>query len=843
MMHPLHAYLCELLDGLIAKHSIVVFYDPRREFAPFFDELQNVGSGHDGLPRVELGARFVFLARHDGSFFAIRAAVEPIADQDKPDDLIVYLPGVERDRQSSVLMELEQAGACYEPQLRRLALNALRKTFTDGQIDELLRDGVSYGDIVSFLGQAGGAQASVLRTLLGDGSSEALLARWLASDELDAAILEKGAAEELLRLIEARLGLPLATDTTLGEARGRTLRYLLVGEFRSDLTCDPPVELSRIPMPSSRELVARVREVAGRLRREHPDRYVELADQVERELGLAALPVPADALGSIDTFGFEEQRLLARAGERIAARDYAPAMEIVLARNRSFWVDRDVERQAQWVACRLMAELGQAARRCKPEVARMGDDAARWVAAYTAEQGWHRVDALQRQLETWLVKMGDEPESETALAAVRAEYDELLAAEAAGFGKALRAAGWTVAGTIHQTRIYPDVVQAANERTAYLLVDAMRFEMAHHLVGLLPGAAEVAIRPAIAALPSITPVGMAALLPGASASFAVVEEGGRLASRVDGTALATLADRQRFLKARAPEAVDLSLGKLLTTSPSRLAKAIGAASLIVVRSQELDLMGETDGDNVARPVMETTLTGLSRAVKRLAGLGVGRFVITADHGHQFASRKEEDMRTDNPGGETLAIHRRCWIGRGGSKTPNTERVLGAELGYETDLEFIFPSGLGVFRTGGGLSFHHGGFSLQELVIPVVSLRIAAREARAPGPKLVSLADVPDRITNRTFGVRLVVVGDLLATDLALRVVLASGSDEVGGAGMAIGAELDRATGILRVKTRGEVSVGLMLTEEGHETVRIVVTDALTDAVLDQSRDLPVKLGI
>jgi hypothetical protein len=61
--------------------------------------------------------------------------------------------------------------------------------------------------------------------------------------------------------------------------------------------------------------------------------------------------------------------------------------------------------------------------------------------------------------------------------------------------------------------------------------------------------------------------------------------------------------------------------------------------------------------------------------------------------------------------------------------------------------------------------------------------------------------------------------------------------------MAVGAAFDRATGILRVKPGSEASVGLMLTRDDCETVRIVVLDPSTDAVLDQSADLPVKLGI
>ena len=207
-------------------------------------------------------------------------------------------------------------------------------------------------------------------------------------------------------------------------------------------------------------------------------------------------------------------------------------------------------------------------------------------------------------------------------------------------------------------------------------------------------------------------------------------------------------------------------------------------------------------------------------------------------------RKDEDMKTDNPGGDTLDIHRRCWIGHGGTTPPGTVRVTGAELGYDTDLDFVFPTGLGVLKAGGGLSFHHGSMSLQEILIPVVSLRIPAQGSKAPSGKLAQLAGVPDAITNRTFGVRVVVVGDLFTTDsIALRLVLVSGSEQVGQAGMVIDADFDRTTGVLHMQPGTEASVGLMLTRDDCQTLRIVIQDPATDAVLDQSDAIPVKLGI
>ena len=846
-MHPFHDYLCQQLDDMLKKRVVVVFYDPRREFEPFFDRaLQESGPGYDGLPRMFVKERLTFVARHEGSFFALRNEVEPIVEHDKPEPLIVYLPGIDRDRQTSVLMELEKSGTAYEPQLKRLALNVLRKRFTDGQIDEMLRPAsVGYDDIVSFLHQGEeGKSASVLRTIFDGAQSEALITRWLADEDRDATIVEKDAAVELLKLVEARLGLPVSENTTVTEMRGKLLRYVLVSEFRSDLECDPPQSVAMVRDPPSKEQVERIRDVAESLRRCHADSYVALSNKVEADLGLAKAKIDAGHLGNIDTFRFEERALLAYAGELICAGDYANALGIVAARSRSFWVDRDVGRQAQWEACRLMAELGCEIEKVRPALRNANGNPAKWVHAYAVEEGWFCVDALQRRLETWVAKMDEEPETEKGLAVVRREHEELLKKMADGFAKLLVEAAWSIPGALHQTRIYPEVVQAMGGRVAYFFVDAMRFEMGVELARQLEGTKDLTIRPAIAALPTITPVGMAALLPGASASFSVVEEKGKLAASIEGTTMSRLSERLTFLKTKVPDAMDIPLGKLLGTSPSRLSKSIGDTSLVVVRSQEIDALGESVDELTARAAMEGVIGNVARAIRKLASAGIEHFVVTADHGHQFSIRKHEDMKTDNPGGNTVDIHRRCWIGHGGKTPSGTVRVSGAELGYDTNLDFVFPAGLGVFKAGGGLSFHHGSVSLQELVIPVVSLRIPLRDSKMPTGKVAQLRGVPDKITNRTFGVRVLVGGDLFTTEpVALRVVLVSGNEQVGQAGIAIGGDLDRSSGILHVSPNADANVGMMLTRDDCTSLRIVVLDPATDAVLDQTDELPIKLGI
>lgn len=873
MTHALHQHIAAKLDGQLRKHRLVVFYDLRHEFRPFLDELAAIvpAEGSAGLPRVWVNDLATHVARFDGSFFALKAAVEPILAAPRPEPVLVYVPGYTRDKLGklrapatpnatqgkdvwNVLFELDCAGASYEPSLRSLARNELRRRYTDGDIDEMLApDSLTYHDVVRFLldeDDAAGGSASLVKLVLGNGSSEELICRWLSNAALDADLDAKQAGPELLRLVQARLGLPLQ-DVGLPKARHQTLRYVLVNEFRSDLGGKAPGQLDVVPAPATKDELQRVRDVAERLRRDHPDAYCDIADSIERELDIPALKFDADALGTVDTFRFEEAVLLGRAATLIADAHYERALELVLARRRSFWVDRSLDRLGQWETCRLMAELGREVARIRPLLKRGNGTPKSWVEAYASD--WYRADLAQRALESWVAKLEEEPEPalEKALGLVRRNHEALLEQMTQGYTAALAAAGWSASGVLHQTRIYPELVEpyvGKAGRVAYFFVDAMRFEMAADLIEQLDGAQELRLVPAVGALPSITPIGMAALLPGASSSFSVVDQpsksGAKLAARIGDTTMPGLAERMRYLKAVRPEAVDVDLGELLQKSTRALEKRLADAPLVVVRSQSIDGLGEMDGGLLARQIMDTIIGNLARAVRKLARTGVEHFVITADHGHQFSIRKEEDMLMDKPGGDTVDQHRRCWAGHGGHTPSAAIRVSGAELGYDTDLDFIFPKGLAVFRAGGDLAFHHGGPSLQEMIVPVVTLRIPSATAEATSGSKVTLDGHPSVLTNRTFGMRVMVAADLFAREpIPVRLVLLAEGLEVGRCGMALDADLDRASGVLMVEPGKPANVAMVLNRDESKRVRIVAQDPATDAVLAQSADIDVKLGI
>lgn len=851
LMHPLHDYVAAQLAAKLKSRRLVVWYDPREEFAPFIAELRGTPAAAGALVSVTTAGEAAELAEYAGSLFEMRSMVEPRVCGDSPEPTLIYLPGCERDHRESVLMELEKAGGTWEPSLRHLARTLLEKKYTLGVIDELLptERAVAYGDLVRVVSEETGKEApSLLKALFRDArSNDALLAAWLADDFRDAEINSKGATGELIKLLRARLGVEAPPEASLPKLRSVTARYLLAAEFRADLNGAPPSSLAGIATPGSKAEEAAIRAVAACLRRDFPDAYCALADAVEQELGLRDAKLPAESLGAIDTFRFEEHVLLTHCGAMIAEKRFEQARRLIDEREQCFWLNRDVGRRAQWEACRRMAELGSAASAVSAALPKTTGDADAWVGAYTADTGWYRLDLAQRRLESWVANLDDEPE-ERALAVVRRIYEDACHAMAAGFTRALIKAGWALPATLNQTSLFSQVVAGRPKPVAYFLVDALRFEMGVELAESLSKTSEVSIKPAAAALPSITPIGMAALQPGASGSFSVVEQGAKLGARIEDSFLPDLASRRKHAASRVPKLVDLSLDELLSLAPTALAKKIQGAEVVVVRSQEIDHAGETGFTFQARQVMDTVIDNICRATRKLAAAGVEQAVLTADHGHLFfAADRDEAMRTDAPGGQTIDLHRRCWIGRGGATPAGCVRVTAAALGYASDLEFVFPVGAGVFRAGGELAYHHGGPSLQESIIPVIIARTKVSKPSPTSAEPVTASGLPEVITNRIFSVTLQLGGPNLSmfpADRLVHPVLMSAGKQVGTAGVVVNAEFDRTTGCVRLEPARPATIGFLLTDESAKSLRIVVRDASTDAEVYRSpADIPVRLGM
>jgi hypothetical protein len=246
--------------------------------------------------------------------------------------------------------------------------------------------------------------------------------------------------------------------------------------------------------------------------------------------------------------------------------------------------------------------------------------------------------------------------------------------------------------------------------------------------------------------------------------------------------------------------------------------------------------------------MDAVIDDLVRAIRRLADIGIEHAVLSADHGYLFAhGDRDESMKVDDPGGARIDFHRRCWIGRGGATPAGCIRVTATELGYASDLEFVFPRGVGVFRTGGDLGYHHGGSSLQEVVIPVVTVRTQQAAATIEPVDKLAVTNLPYEINNRVFSIT-VVSGKpnlgLFSGGRAIQPVVLSDGTQVGKAGIVDGADLDAGSGIVTLQPGKPATIGFLLMGEGLDAVRIVIRDPETDLPLYTSpSDIKVRLGV
>src|SRR5688572_29144758 len=116
----------------------------------------------------------------------------------------------------------------------------------------------------------------------------------------------------------------------------------------------------------------------------------------------------------------------------------------------------------------------------------MKGDAAKWVSAYAAaDGGLHQADLAYRKAEALLASIDEGEDLERAVGVVRRRYEDMAEVTADRFLSALEAGEWTVPEVLHQTSVFDSVVRSQERRTAYFLVDALRFEMGAELARTL----------------------------------------------------------------------------------------------------------------------------------------------------------------------------------------------------------------------------------------------------------------------------------------------------------------------------------------------------------------------
>jgi PglZ domain-containing protein len=857
--------LREMVKKQIDDHGIVVWYDPSAQYK-------------QALASFDFPSTLVLRLRD--SILQLRAEAEPYleyveangvpaADCAVPPKLLVYAH-TDRAGIRFALAELECAGTIMEPGAADPACNTRLRvvaeqvfnTIRPDKVDEIGRkadDGTYSLEELDKIAESGPIGIDILADIFETNNADEIRLKFLASDAYDEKLVRKKALKDFLVLVEADTGIEITSDATCAVARKTAARLLLMGDLVSRLPADKiPAAWKTISVSSETMHHQKMQELADvwRNRLDLREAYVSHARAVEQEVGIASVDVDPKCLTGVHTFSILESRLLQHAESLILDEHLLDAMAIIRKRKLGFWSVSFPPNNLRWAALESAARVIIIGEDIRAAVKQVSGSSAVFEAYTSPADAWFTLDTVYRHMERQYAAFdlelgGEHDQLEQVMVVARRAYASAIEKEADLFNESLHAEGYGVDGVLKQTAIFADHVApaiASGCRVAYLVVDALRCEMGSELAESLAGDFEVQFVAALAQLPTITSVGMAAVLPGASDGI-LIEPKDKKGLKVVLNAH-NVTDRsariQHLSEVLSSPCRDLKLNDLIKPSKKKQ-ELILQTNFLYVTSQEIDRLGEEgENEDEIRVFMDEVLEKLGKGIRRLAALGVEEIIVTADHGHLFAAPLDSGMRVDAPGGETVELHRRVWIGNGGAAAAGYVRASSRDLGLDGSLEFAFPAGLSGFKAkGAGAAYMHGGTSLQEMVVPVIILRPIAVKPEQLKAAHVALDLAKPTITTRFFSLTLTYsLSGLFGPEaISTKIVIKSGKKEVGVPAMAAYGYED-STREIQLKKDTPNAVTIMLTDvEDLEMVSVQVLDAGSQVELRKTESIPVQITI
>ncbi|SFF42589.1 BREX-1 system phosphatase PglZ type A [Flavobacterium xueshanense] len=263
------------------------------------------------------------------------------------------------------------------------------------------------------------------------------------------------------------------------------------------------------------------------------------------------------------------------------------------------------------------------------------------------------------------------------------------------------------------------------QRLFVIISDAFRYECGAELAKRLQSENryEATLNHMISSLPSYTQLGMASLLPHKALSIQdksdIIFADGMSSS---GTANRTkILEKNSGVRATAIKAEDF----MNLNSAKEGREFVKMNDLIYIYHNRIDKTGDdkTTEEKVFEAV-EDELQFLMEMMKKIANMNGTNMFITSDHGfiYQHNELDESDFSTSKHTGEIWKENRRFVIGENITNDNSTKAFKGADLGIQSDVDFLITKSINRLRVkGAGSRFIHGGASLQEVVIPLIKI--------------------------------------------------------------------------------------------------------------------------
>ena len=767
------------------------------------------------------------------------------------DELLVYVPAnaplTDKQKQVDPFSIYAECGAVF-PNPKKdsdsfLSICLTAKPDYSAQIRQIFEeDNNPSFAVIDAIG--GGDSWPNLKSLLSTDSATEIILALLYPNEYQHATLSNSDKDpkiwisEAKRLLKSTIGFNTLKRswTTISD---ELWRYVLFSEFVFDLPEALPVKLTDVPRADN-NAAPTIEQICARLRNDMRTRdvYIEKAQEVEEELGLPALCEDIGDLGVKDTFPFEERTFLTRAITAVQNYDMQSAQGIISRQSQSVWMSRG-ESQLQWDLLRSAVALLISCAEHEELIPSKARNMEQLIELYTSQL--REVDRLHREFEQAVTLCsGQDFEEITKPIQIQArqQYGKLMEKVQGLYTKYLQQEGWPILGHLPNTDVFDKLVapklQQNGYKVAYLMVDALRYELGMALKEQIEEEGVVEITTALAQLPSITLVGMASLLPGASTGFALKKSGKDIVPYIDDQEVKTVEQRMNLVRKRYGQRFEeVRLEKYARGTGK---KVDDNTELFILRSVEIDSQFENHPET-APDAVTSALKNIRTSILKLKGAGFNEVVIVTDHGFFMNTHAAAGDTCSKPSGDWKVVHERCLLGEGDNDI-NHYQLSAEQAGIKGDFKQLTgPLSFATYKSG--MLYYHGGASIQECVVPVITVKLdASKDSQVSVEKFkVSLnyKNGAKRITTRMPVVDLTLqTEDIFSFDAEVEVLLEAHDKKGNVVGEAkTGGIVNTATGTIIMTPNNEQKVTLRMDMEFEGKFILKALNPSTMAVYEQ----------
>lgn len=299
-----------------------------------------------------------------------------------------------------------------------------------------------------------------------------------------------------------------------------------------------------------------------------------------------------------------------------------------------------------------------------------------------------------------------------------------------------------------QRDFYNANLRHAKERTVVIISDAMRYEVGQELFARMQDNPKctASLNVQLSVLPSYTRLGMAALLP--HRTLVMTDDFQVLA---DGMLCDNLEGRQKVMQSHHPESVCVQFDDIKSLKVDRLREVLTKRQVIYVYHNQIDARG--DKPNTADEVFmacEEAVQEIVDLIRRISGSGnTYRFLVTADHGFLYKRDKllESDKITNRMSDRAFAGRRYIIAETAFPDDGIGHLSMGLILGNDDRRIVSYPISSNVFKvSGGGANFVHGGSSPQEMLVPILDIKMERGHMETRNAE-IALVSIIHKITN------------------------------------------------------------------------------------------------